>query len=50
MTGYMLVFAAVIVTSGACRRHRARPPQAVDRAAAAAVTAHTIPTVPSGGG
>jgi MFS family permease len=28
-------------------RHRARPPQAVDRAAAAAVTTHTIPTEPT---
>jgi len=32
------------------RRHSARPPTAVDRAAAAAVTTHTIPTVPADGG
>ena len=30
------------------RRHRARRPQAIDRAAAAAATAHTIPTRPMG--
>jgi EmrB/QacA subfamily drug resistance transporter len=29
------------------RRHRARPPQAIDRAAAAAASLHTIPTQPA---
>jgi EmrB/QacA subfamily drug resistance transporter len=43
MAGTSLVGVGLVVLMG---RHRARRPQAVDRAAAAAVSAHTIPTQP----
>jgi EmrB/QacA subfamily drug resistance transporter len=42
-----LICAAGVVFAFLMGRHRGRPPKAVDRAAAAAVTAHTIPTRPT---
>jgi hypothetical protein len=45
-----IMSAAGVALALLLRRHRARPPTAVDRAAAAAVTTHTIPTVPADGG
>jgi EmrB/QacA subfamily drug resistance transporter len=44
-----LISAAGVVLAVLMRRHRAARPQAVHRAAAAAVTAHTIPTEPVSG-
>jgi hypothetical protein len=45
-----IMSAAGVALALLLRRHHARPPQPVDRAAAAAVTAHTIPTVPTDAG
>jgi hypothetical protein len=42
-----LMAAAGILLVVLLRRFRAREPRAVDRAAAAAVTTHTIPTEPT---
>jgi len=45
-----IMSAAGVALALLLRRHRTRPSTAVDRAAAAAVTTHTIPTVPADGG
>ena len=45
-----IMSAAGVALALLLRRHRTRPSTAVDRAAAAAVTTHTIPTVPRDGG
>jgi hypothetical protein len=42
-----IMSAAGVALALLLRRHRPRPPTAVDRAAAAAVTTHTVPTVPA---
>jgi hypothetical protein len=42
-----LICAAGVAFAFLMGRHRGEPPQAIHRAAAAAITAHTIPTKPT---